>query len=297
MTLNLSSKLGKLLVVRAIPRFLWSSTLKIISMGKSVIRSPELQRVKSETVFYSIKASRASARAIKTTAAIASGYGKSGATKIKTRGLEPAGKYLTTTLPNDASRFGAAAKSDVTGFLKDANLPAKSERLKLAGKALPATLAQDFSAVSSKTRNFVLPKAVSARRRLSQIQLPKAPKFSAKNSLPQLSFKSQPKTNSLALAPAEALPLPPVAAQPIPLPPVQMSSVPALAVPAGTISSEALIKMPMTETQRPINNLIGVSQTLSKAINDFSELPLWMTMPMLFASSFVLGAIVSFLIK
>ena len=61
--------------------------------------------------------------------------------------------------------------------------------------------------------------------------------------------------------------------------------------------TSALMKVPISEIRSPVMAPSGISHELARAVNDFSKLPLWLTMPMLFASSFVLGAIVSFLIK
>jgi hypothetical protein len=297
LTLSLSSKLEKLLVVRAIPRYVWSATVKAFAMTKNTVGSPQVQHVKSEAVSYTIKASRVSGRILKTAATNVSAVSKKGASTIQARGIEPAGKYLTITLPKDASRIGTMAKSDVSSFLREANYPAKAQRIKLAGMALPGKLSGGFSRISNRTQGLAVPLASSFQRRVSQIQFSKVTKISPKGSLPRLSFRSKAKTTSLAVARVEALPVQTIPVQILPLTPVQVETFPAVIVPTETIPVESIAKMPVAEVRYPVNTPVDVSQKLSKAINDFSKLPLWLTMPMLFASSFVLGAIISFLIK
>jgi hypothetical protein len=58
--------------------------------------------------------------------------------------------------------------------------------------------------------------------------------------------------------------------------------------------SAAIIPSPKAELIPPMP---GSTNQVVRALDDFSNLPLWLTMPMLFASSFVLGAIVSFLVR
>lgn len=96
----------------------------------------------------------------------------------------------------------------------------------------------------------------------------------------------------MAALPAQTIPV-----QTLPVTPVPVEIMPVVAIPAEPIPVESIVKMPVTDIRYPVDGPMDVSQKLGKAINDFSQLPLWMTMPMLFASSFVLGAIISFLIK
>jgi hypothetical protein len=67
--------------------------------------------------------------------------------------------------------------------------------------------------------------------------------------------------------------------------------------PVEQIPTESIMKVPISEIKPVTKAPTGISHDLARALNDFSKLPLWLTMPMLFALSFVLGAIVSFLIK
>jgi len=297
LTLHLSSKLEKLLVVRVIPRYIWSAIVKATSLAKHAVGSPQVQHARSAAVSYTIKASRVLGRVLQTTARNVSAVSKKGAGTIKTRGLEPAGEYLTTTFPREASRIGGTAKSDVATFLREANFPAKAQRIKLAGMSLPDRLSRGFSRISTRTQGLVIPLASSLQRRVSQIQFSKVTKISVRKSLPQLSFRSKAKPTSFAVTPVEALPAQTIPVQTLPVTPVHAETIPAIAIPAESIPMESIVRMPVAEIRYPVNMPKGPSQKLSKAINDFSQLPLWLTMPMLFALSFVLGAIISFLIK
>lgn len=171
-------------MVRVIPRYAWSAVVKAVSLARAAVGSPQVQHTKSEAVSYGIKATRVSGRALKTTVTNVSAVSKKGAGTIKTRGLEPAGKYLATTFPKDASRIGNTAKSDLVTFLREANFPAKAQRLQLAGMSLPGRLSRGFSRISRRTQSLVVPLSNSLQRHVSQIQFSKVTKISVRKACP-----------------------------------------------------------------------------------------------------------------
>lgn len=76
---------------------------------------------------------------------------------------------------------------------------------------------------------------------------------------------------------------------------VKVRSIQRISTPRLKLPSKSIVQSPISELQHPNKILPKISFKFGKALNDFSNLPLWLTLPMLFTSSFVLGGIISYL--
>ena len=181
MTLNLSSKLGKLSVVKLVPRFVRIYTLKAVSAARSFVHSPQVRQLRSQTVSLSRIAYHASVQAIGHTRSIAFPLLRSGFNKAKS--FRPQ---------------------------KIASLP----------------VIRNIPGYSLRALSFVTPKAKNMTKSFTAIKAP-------------------------------------------------------------------VISRPRTPLK---SDLSKFPYDIEKAVDQFASLPMWLTLPLLFASSFAVGIIVSLLI-
>ena len=66
--------------------------------------------------------------------------------------------------------------------------------------------------------------------------------------------------------------------------------------PQSKKSIRSLSKIPMSELKYPLKELYMIPNEVMRVLDEFSYLPMWFTMPIIFASSVALGAVVSLLI-
>jgi hypothetical protein len=67
-------------------------------------------------------------------------------------------------------------------------------------------------------------------------------------------------------------------------------------VPQTRISIKPFSKISISELKYPMKEISNIPNEIVILLDEFSYLPMWFTMPVIFAASFALGAIVSFLI-
>jgi len=67
-------------------------------------------------------------------------------------------------------------------------------------------------------------------------------------------------------------------------------------VPQTRISIKSFSKISISELKYPVKEISNIPNEIVIILDEFSYLPMWFTMPIIFAASFALGAIVSFLI-
>jgi hypothetical protein len=182
---------------------------------------------------------------------------------IKIERLKKSGvTSFTKTFFSQGNRKVSVTVVQITSFFRRINISVKIARLKSAMAYLGTAVYRGVSKIATTTKLQATFAAKFVTTRISSVPFSRVNKLSFNWSIPQVNSRSKVKT----------------------------SRQPALPV-------QSIVRLPVSEITFPVKPQSNSPPSLAIALNDFSNLPLWLTMPMLFASAFMLGAVVSFLIR